>query len=175
MPWTTKGKLNALEGLDLQPIGTLLIQKKQWTPEQVKEAEIAYRRFLALIILNPGETLVPTDQIDEFWHMHILDSRKYEQDCKAVFGKYLHHDPHLAKGTAAHTKAYERTKKIESTTYGDNSSTGVIPFAACGGSTGGSKGGGSSCGNDGGSSCGSSCSGGSSCGGGGCSGGCGGD
>lgn len=97
MAWTKKGKLKALANLDLEPVRRLLIQKEKWTDAQARETEIAYRRFLTLMILNPTETLVPTDQIDAFWHMHVLDTQKYERDCKAVFGKYLHHNPHLAK------------------------------------------------------------------------------
>src|SRR5262249_39319225 len=32
---------------------------------------------------------------DRFWHMHILDTRKYAADCDAVFGHFLHHFPYL--------------------------------------------------------------------------------
>lgn len=36
---------------------------------------------------------VPNKQIDEMWHEHILDTRKYSDDCQTVFGYYLHHTP----------------------------------------------------------------------------------
>ncbi|HSW20197.1 MAG TPA: hypothetical protein VLJ86_23450, partial [Ramlibacter sp.] len=33
--------------------------------------------------------------IDRFWHMHILDTRKYAADCEASFGHFVHHFPYL--------------------------------------------------------------------------------
>lgn len=39
--------------------------------------------------------LVPTREIDEFWHNHILYTREYARDCECIFGKFLHHDPSL--------------------------------------------------------------------------------
>ena len=35
----------------------------------------------------------PSIEIDEFWHSHILYTRKYDQDCLLIFGRYLHHYP----------------------------------------------------------------------------------
>jgi hypothetical protein len=33
--------------------------------------------------------------MDEFWHMHILDTKAYRKDCEAIFGHYLDHYPYL--------------------------------------------------------------------------------
>ena len=66
-----------------------------WPKEQIDEAERLYRRFLALNLLHPGEDLVPNQLLDEFWHQHIVDTRKYAADCELLFGKLLHHDPYF--------------------------------------------------------------------------------
>jgi hypothetical protein len=39
--------------------------------------------------------------VDEFWHTHILQTMKYADDCQAVFGTFLHHNPHIGKLTQA--------------------------------------------------------------------------
>ena len=39
------------------------------------------------------QPLVPTLEIDEFWHNHILYTQRYTEDCLNIFGHYLHHEP----------------------------------------------------------------------------------
>lgn len=63
------------------------------TRAQADEAEKWYKRFLILVISNQGRNIVPHKVIDRFWHTHILDTRKYAQDCQATFGFMLHHFP----------------------------------------------------------------------------------
>ena len=60
------------------------------------EVEIAideYRRFLILKIENPRENLAPTKLMDKAWHIHILDTKRYAEDCEVMFGRFLHHHP----------------------------------------------------------------------------------
>ena len=52
-----------------------------------------YRRFLILKMESPGVKLAPTEMMDKVWHMHILDTRRYAEDCKTMFGRFLHHNP----------------------------------------------------------------------------------
>ena len=48
--------------------------------------------FLTLIYLYPNRRIVPTWEIDQVWHQHILaNTCKYEQDCQFLFGQMLHH------------------------------------------------------------------------------------
>ena len=48
-----------------------------WSFEQCESAEREYKRYLTLIKLNPRKQIVPTKQMDKFWHQHILDTRAY--------------------------------------------------------------------------------------------------
>jgi hypothetical protein len=61
--------------------------------EEVELAIEEYRRFLILKIENPRENLAPTILMDKAWHMHILDTRRYAEDCEVMFGRFLHHRP----------------------------------------------------------------------------------
>ncbi len=61
--------------------------------EEVELAIEEYRRFLILKMENPGVNLAPTDLMDKAWHMHILDTRRYSEDCEVMFGGFLHHRP----------------------------------------------------------------------------------
>ena len=87
--------------------------------EQWDAAEQEYRRFLTLKCLYPAVALVPSKQVDEIWHAHILDTRAYREDCHQVFGRFIDHYPYFGiygqedyqelKNAFAHTVAlYEK-------------------------------------------------------------------
>ncbi len=86
--------INKIQELDLTPIKYKLIKESGWQPEQAIRAEKLYRGFLSLSALYPKQACVPTQEIDDFWHAHILDTRKYMADCQDIFGYYLHHFPY---------------------------------------------------------------------------------
>ncbi|MGB8423143.1 glycine-rich domain-containing protein [Paraburkholderia sp.] len=72
-----------------------LIEESGWTAETCEEVEDIYRKFLALNIRYPEQKLCPNGPVDEFWHAHILDTRKYAADCEDLFGEMLHHYPYF--------------------------------------------------------------------------------
>ena len=80
--------------LDFTMLKRKLALQKGWSDELIAEAEQFYRQFLALKMVYPKRAISPTVAIDEFWHAHILDTRAYIADCKALFGRYLHHYPY---------------------------------------------------------------------------------
>ncbi len=81
--------------LDLTPIKYKLMKDKDWTLERANQVEPQYKAFLFLIGSRVKAEFVPTFDIDEMWHMHILDTRKYMTDCALHFGEYIHHYPYL--------------------------------------------------------------------------------
>ena len=82
-----------------------------------------YRKFLALHLLHRGEDLVPNAVIDDYWHQHILDTRKYVADCSVIFGEVLHHDPMFGmrgeEDRRANAAAFERTKVLWQRAFGE--------------------------------------------------------
>ncbi|TMH27060.1 MAG: glycine-rich domain-containing protein-like [Betaproteobacteria bacterium] len=90
--------IEAIEALDLGPIKFKACCKEDgygWSTEYADQMETAYKRFLILSAKYPHLTLAPSRDIDRFWHTHILDTRKYAEDCDATFGRFLHHFPYL--------------------------------------------------------------------------------
>jgi hypothetical protein len=55
-----------------------------------------YKDFLAMKIAYKDREIdfVPNSMIDEAWHQHILDTKKYASDCNILFGEFLHHYPY---------------------------------------------------------------------------------
>ncbi|MCO6465396.1 MAG: glycine-rich domain-containing protein-like [Bradyrhizobiaceae bacterium] len=89
---------------------------KGWDQQQLDSAEDRYRKFLTLNLLYPDLDIVPTGDIDTFWHAHILDTAKYQVDCDRVFGKMLHHFPYFGMRSESDAQdlfdAFESTKKL---------------------------------------------------------------
>jgi len=92
--------LEAVGQIDLSPINRVLQYENPafWTDAVLADTEANYRRLLALYMLYPGEPIVVNKILDDYWHQHILDTRKYADDCDALFGGLLHHDPYFGIG-----------------------------------------------------------------------------
>jgi hypothetical protein len=119
--------------LDLDPIKVKLMHKESgegWSLEQANAVEFEYRRFLYLMKKFPQERAAPRSDVDIFWHYHILDTMKYEQDCQAVFGYFLHHFPYIGlRGTedlAAHQRVGERMRELYEATFGEPFMRGAV-------------------------------------------------
>jgi hypothetical protein len=92
-------------------------------PIDLEAAELAYRRFLTLHLRYPGRTLVPSALIDLVWHYHILDTKKYWEDCQRIFGYFLHHDPYFGIGSEESRKknqeAWAETQALWEKEFGE--------------------------------------------------------
>jgi len=156
-------KAAQIEALNLDPIKIKLMDKedgKNWSREQCDTVERWYKRFLILNLKYPTVFIVPTREIDEFWHFHILDTEKYAEDCQITFGHFLHHFPYFGMRGQDDKKELDRsftkTKELFLSEFGEplgklHAAFGFESAAKCDGSNCSSK----DC-----SSCGKSCSGG---------------
>lgn len=81
--------------LDLSTVAKNMISKQGWLKSEVNACSILYKNYLFLRYKYPDEDLPPSQDIDEFWHNHILDTKKYREDCEKIFGCYLDHNPNL--------------------------------------------------------------------------------
>lgn len=79
--------------------------KLGWSVDEAAEFANLYRVFLFLCATYPDDVIVPPREVDEIWHLHILDTRNYAKDCSEIFGSYLHHFPYA--GMTESSKAFE--------------------------------------------------------------------
>ncbi|MAZ40340.1 MAG: hypothetical protein CMF49_09515 [Legionellales bacterium] len=87
----------------------------QWQPKLAEVCVMLYKRFLWLLVKYPDVQLVPTRDIDEVWHNHILYTKNYTQDCQALCGRYIHHIPSDPDNTFELTSLssnFEETKRL---------------------------------------------------------------
>ncbi|MBP6312673.1 MAG: hypothetical protein KA408_10420 [Flavobacteriales bacterium] len=95
---------------------------KGWSADQCDEHEVAYKRYLHLCKLH-GKGMVPTKDVDEFWHQHIMDTRAYQNDCQEAIGHFVHHFPYLGmrgeEDERQLEKAFRRTEKLYCDAFGE--------------------------------------------------------
>jgi len=62
-----------------------------WTKEYATQVAFEYERFIEMRAYN--EKLSPSDDIDKFWHLHLLNPLLYYNYCLSKFKKIVNHNP----------------------------------------------------------------------------------
>jgi hypothetical protein len=96
----------AIRALDLESVKQKVTHPRfgeGWTREHADRVEVAYKNYLTILVKNPEDagSILLSEEVDEFWHTHILQTIKYTDDCEALFGRYLHHAPHVGEVAGA--------------------------------------------------------------------------
>lgn len=110
LPTQERDFVKKLKALDLRPIAYQLMHLDSglgWTQAQTTRAISRYRMFLLLVYLYPNRQIVPTWEIDQVWHHHILDTSKYAEDCQILFGRFLHHFPYFGRRSETDQQALQ--------------------------------------------------------------------
>ena len=110
--------------IDFSNIINKLVNHLGWLKQDALEVCEMYRNFL---FLNKkyGNTvsLPPSEDIDEFWHQHILDTYYYQRDCQAIFGIYFEHYPYFGIDGKTNfgdlEKSFEQMLKIYLQEFGE--------------------------------------------------------
>jgi len=116
-----------LTGLDLEPIIIKAMDSEEgygWPFAFADRVSKEYRRFLILCLEHRQDNkylIVPSKLVDKFWHLHILDTRKYIEDCQYCFGSMLHHFPYFEmrgdQDAANLREAWSRTLALYQSTF----------------------------------------------------------
>lgn len=115
-----------IDGLDLMPIQRKLVlpppEGAGLSAETVALSILWYRRFLKVCAKFPENRSVPNRLIDEVWHAHILDTRKYSADCFSIFNRMLHHFPYFGLNDDADVrdKCFEVTDQLYIQEFGES-------------------------------------------------------
>ena len=113
----------------LNPIITQIKHNYKWSDEYAKIVAFEYDRFMKLRSAN--ENLSPSDDIDKFWHQHILNTKHYNNYCFTKFNKFIHHDPIDSIDQLAREKRLLNTKQAYINSFGpivNNRVWGIMPL-----------------------------------------------
>lgn len=67
--------------------------------DEIMGMQREYSRFLSIAAIHGtmANPLNISQQIDPFWHVHLLFSQDYMEICKTVVGQFLHHHPTITQ------------------------------------------------------------------------------
>lgn len=110
-----------IDAIDLEPIKYKLVVEKVANANDLPLLE--KWRFLFLALKYRTQPIVVSHAIDSFWHYHILDTRKYAEDCETAFGEFLHHFPYFGlrgeEDQQALRAAYQATLELMRAEFGE--------------------------------------------------------
>ena len=107
MLWARISKIN------FQLIENDLTRIFGWSHSKCEDIIAEYKKFMYLCITNTDKTksMIPSKDVDEVWHAHILRTEKYVSDCNIVGKKYIHHLPTPSDAPPANPSEFENGTK----------------------------------------------------------------
>lgn len=118
MVQTPEKSIQTIQNLEFSDIKGRLKSEKGWSDRKVSLAEKWYKRFLQLAFKYPDMTLVPAEEVDEFFHAHVLDTKRYREESQEIFGRFLDHTPTYGKVDLE--QAYSDTNKMYLKEFGED-------------------------------------------------------
>jgi len=111
--------------IDFSMIVNKMIKHQGWQKNEAETVCALYRNFLFLNKKYQDQhgQLPPSEEVDEFWHNHILDTEKYRRDCQVIFGRYIDHYPYFGIDSKSTLKdldeAFKSTQQLHKQEFGD--------------------------------------------------------
>lgn len=116
---STESAISYINNMNMSEIEKKLQRKDPlisttWTQDEVRTAIRYYKNFLILNVKYGEEKKIipPSLEMDEIWHHHILDTRKYIIDSNNIFGYYFHHYPYFGARGESDKEALGTTFQI---------------------------------------------------------------
>ena len=130
---TTRTLPASIENLDLEYLGRKVLDddafeaerrngERLWDEARVARALQEYKQFLALMLWYPEANLIPSEDIDDVWHTHVLNTARYQADCEAIFGCIQHHSPTYGASEevqATHDNDHDETLECFEEAFGE--------------------------------------------------------
>lgn len=70
-----------------------LARENRWTLDYTLKAIEEYKKFIFLICVS-NQSLTPSDQVDQVWHLHLIYTYSYWVEfCGETLGRQIHHGP----------------------------------------------------------------------------------
>lgn len=100
-----------------------MVSHQGWSRKDAEEVCRLYRNFLFLSAKYPDKRLPPSEDVDEFWHNHILDTQKYRLESEAIFGRYFDHYPYFGIDEKTNMNdlscAFSETQRLHQEEFGE--------------------------------------------------------
>ena len=91
-----------------------------WAEAKASQAVNRYEKLFKLF--GKGSSIVPTKEIDDVWHLHMLDPVSYYQSCMSYHNKIIGHNPALENSQEEKSRLHSMflaTASLWKKEYGD--------------------------------------------------------
>ncbi|KAI8145365.1 hypothetical protein BJV82DRAFT_35496 [Fennellomyces sp. T-0311] len=79
-----------------QEFNTKAVKEIDWKGgRRIARGILHYHKFLQLFITHPGETMVPTLEVDLAWHAHMLHPSSYQTFTRSYIGRMINHNDNI--------------------------------------------------------------------------------
>lgn len=113
---------NYIYQIDFSEIVKNMVDRSGWIEIDAKKTATLYRNYLFLNKKYKDKyVIIPSKDIDDFWHHHILDTKRYKLDCKNIFPEFFHHDPNFEikeKNTESISDHFKITQQLHMQEFG---------------------------------------------------------
>ena len=90
-------RLDELDRYDMWFVAERLADEGRLPEDSIPGAIVEYKKYVALIVLGHRGLGVPSADVDEVWHAHILFTREYAAFCGRIGTGFIHHVPHTSR------------------------------------------------------------------------------
>lgn len=94
-PKTFRDVVDAIDAFSFSDVVETYARKSGKSTERINDELALLRRYLALCIAHPNESLRMFDMADDLWHEFICHTRLYAKFCLSIAGFFIHHEPYL--------------------------------------------------------------------------------
>jgi len=81
--------------LDHEHVGKICERMYGWSSNKVKFVRSQYDAFWGICGIGLQLQIYESLDVDNYWHVHVLHTQQYRQNCDYVFGHFLEHVPCL--------------------------------------------------------------------------------
>lgn len=115
---TLQQAMKGIDDLDLVKIEDKAVELYHWRRPRARAAALWYKNFLRLCYKHGAPLAAIGKDADDLWHLHILDTPKYTEDCDTIFGSYLSHQPVYGEPSAKDRQIFKDSEKLYVAAYG---------------------------------------------------------
>lgn len=90
-------RIELLKDYDLSFMDEKLVNVDTLRGENLAVVDNEFRRFMELVLCEPGPLAMIDIRADELWHTFILFTPQYKDFCDSVMGFFVHHQPRTSK------------------------------------------------------------------------------
>lgn len=107
------------EQLQLGQIIAQAAKNFDWDPDTTQYAEEWYLKHWYIRQKYPDRPLAAISKsADDLWHQHLLDTKKYADDCERILGTFMHHQPIYGEASGLEKRAYDDTAQLYQAEFG---------------------------------------------------------